>query len=79
MECIVCGAILKRIGKSHIRTSKHLKITNDLWDDIEDLKDLIIEETDEIKKKELIDKLKVITEKRESYMNYSSRIFKDNY
>ena len=79
MECVVCGALLKRIGKSHIRTSKHLKITNDLWNDIEDLKDSIIEETDEIKKKGLIEKLKEITEKRESFMNYSSRIFKDNY
>ena len=81
MECIVCGEILKknRNKKSHIRTSKHLKITNDLWDDIEDLKDLIIEETDEIKKKELNEKIKEITEKRELYMNYSSMIFKNNY
>ena len=71
MQCLVCGKVLKKAGKAHVRTTKHLKVTNDLWDDIEDLKDLIREETNENKKKELNDKLKIVVEKRKSFMDYS--------
>jgi len=73
VKCIVCGKLLKQISRGHIRTEKHLKVTNDLYDKRYDLEDLIKKEDDELIKKELTDKLNKVEKLYKLYMDFNTQ------